>query len=296
MYKRDYLDPLGGSLPALERNVIRLRSMEMVLVLFYAERLRRKIIGLIQRTDSLHASFDGEHKQRVPKGTKDTLRKCLDALFADEAITSDEREELKRLLDYRNVVAHDIHQLTADVSHKRFIREYVQISPDSFSTYDYDAVNRLRYYLDLLSKKEVSLGYVGTFSMNIFMFESTEKTLLADIKRLNARIERQMAERKLRIRDLNGQLAINDTQKIEEHPDHPLNQYDNKRLTKRGEEICYRLLDQGKSAMAVAHLMGISLASARKRRKMWQAAGGNSRPPVDLNVLPHRKFYRRYDD
>jgi len=49
-------------------------------------------------------------------------------------------------------------------------------------------------------------------------------------------------------------------------------------LTQRGEEICYRLFDKGKSPMAVAHLMGISLKAARKRHGMWQATGGVNRP------------------
>lgn len=77
---------------------------------------------------------------------------------------------------------------------------------------------------------------------------------------------------------------------------HPLNQYDNKCLTQRGEEICYRLFDKGKSPMAVAHLVGVSLKAARKRHGMWRATGGVNRPVVDLSTLPERKFYRRYDD
>ncbi len=296
MYERHYLDPLGSHLPALERNIIRLRSMQIMLVLFYAERLRQKVLDLIQRTDSLWASFDSKHKQRVPMGTKDALRKCLNALVADGVLTQDEREELKGLLDYRNVVAHDIHLLTADVSTDRFVRHRVQFFQEGQPTYDNEAVSRFRHFINLLNERQRSHHYTITLSMDPLLFASAEKTLLADIKRLSARIERQTAERELRIHQLNGQLTINDIQKVEEHPDHPLNRYDNNRLTKRGEEICYRLFDQGKSPIAVAHLMHISLPAARKRHRMWQAMGGSNRPSVDLDALPQRKFYRRYDD
>lgn len=296
MYKRHYLDPLGNHLPALERNIIRLRSLQMVLVLFYAERLRQKLIDLIQTSDRLRASFDNKYVERVPKGTKDTLRKCLNALVIDKALTNDEKDEIKRLLDYRNTVAHDLHELTADVTIPRLMRNYIGPSQDKSNIYDYGATDRLRYYLKLLDERQHLHGYIGTLRMHVIMFASTEKTLLADIGGLHAKIERQIADRKVKIHELNKELAINGSTRIEEHPDHPLNHYNNKRLTKRGEEICYRLFDQGKSPTAVAHLMHISLPAARRRHKMWQAIGGKTRPSIDLNALPHRKFYRRHED
>ena len=48
-------------------------------------------------------------------------------------------------------------------------------------------------------------------------------------------------------------------------------------LTKRGAEICYRLFDLGKSPMAVAYLMGMTLRSAERRQRSWSKAGGASR-------------------
>jgi len=56
------------------------------------------------------------------------------------------------------------------------------------------------------------------------------------------------------------------------HPRHPLNRYDDGRLTGCGVEICYRLFDIGKSAMAVVHLTGLSLVAACKRQRMWIAS------------------------
>ncbi len=48
-------------------------------------------------------------------------------------------------------------------------------------------------------------------------------------------------------------------------------------LTKRGVEICYRLFDFGKSPIAVAYLMGMTLSSAKRRKTLWMNAGGLGR-------------------
>jgi hypothetical protein len=82
----------------------------------------------------------------------------------------------------------------------------------------------------------------------------------------------------------------------ETDPRHPSNQYDDGRLTLRGEEICYSLFDQGLSPMAVAHFMGLQLASVRNRQRSWVKLGGKQRPAVSFESRPERKYYRRYDD
>jgi DNA-binding NarL/FixJ family response regulator len=76
-------------------------------------------------------------------------------------------------------------------------------------------------------------------------------------------------------------------------PDHPLNQHDDNRLTKRGIEICYRLFDLGKSDMAIAHLMRLSLEAVKARKKLWLKLGGKKRPTVNLEDLPRRRRGRR---
>jgi hypothetical protein len=115
-------------------------------------------------------------------------------------------------------------------------------------------------------------------------------------KKLRSKIRKLAKKRSADIEQLNAELQVEEGTPDQEQHCHPLNQYDNKRLTQRGEEICYRLFDKGKSPMAVAHLMGIPLKAARKRHGMWRASGGAGRLSVDLSSLPERKFYRRYDD
>jgi hypothetical protein len=51
-------------------------------------------------------------------------------------------------------------------------------------------------------------------------------------------------------------------------------------LYKRGIEVCLRLFDLGKSPLAVATLMSISLKAAGERHKQWLIAGGKERSPT----------------
>ncbi|UVK51725.1 hypothetical protein DBIPINDM_005029 [Mesorhizobium sp. AR02] len=280
-------------MPALERNILRLRSMQIVLVLFYAEQLKQKVLNLIQNTDKFHSRMVSGTTERAPKGAKGQVKKCLNALMADGAISTAEKDEIKRLIDYRNVVGHDIHELVADLSTERYIRASLDLAPDRSAAYDYEAADRLRHYLHLLSERQIKHHYIGTISMDSLTFISAERTLRADIKKLKGKIQRLADERNKKIHELNEQLKLEDTVGNEGYPDHPLNQYDDKRLTRRGQEICYRLFDKGKQPMAIAHLMGISLTAARKRKGMWDQA---TRPTVDLDSLPRRKFYRRDRD
>ena len=78
-----------------------------------------------------------------PKGTKNPLDNALKALVADRAITRVEREEIKKLIDYRNIIAHRMHDLLVDISPERVARERMMFLPDRVVKYDYNAVERL---------------------------------------------------------------------------------------------------------------------------------------------------------
>ncbi len=115
---RHYEDPRGSHLPALEQNILRYRAIEMVLALFYAEDLRKAIIGCVQTTDRLRNRLDdkvGQH-ERVPAGAKKPLQKALKALAADQVFTEDEMIQIEKLIDYRNDIAHRLEELNADIS------------------------------------------------------------------------------------------------------------------------------------------------------------------------------------
>lgn len=296
MTPKRYTDPLGSALPALEQKILKQRGMEMLLVMFYAEELKRDVLDRVQTTDDLMSRLAGGTLKRVPKGTKDPVDKALDALIVDGAITAIDKKEIKRLIDYRNVLAHQMHDILADVSPNKTARDYIAYFPD-FPKYDYNAVQRLQYFRKLFDGMYRTHHYATTLRHNRVFFEAAEKTFLTEIKRLQRVISRLIVKRKADIKRVNEEISLKGTELGGDYdPGHPLNQYDDGRLTKRGVEICYRLYDLGKSAMTVAHLMGLSLRATKKRKKQWAALGGINRPKSDLQNIPHRKFYRRYDD
>jgi hypothetical protein len=294
MHEPSFLDPLGSRLPALEQNLLKLRSAQMVLVLFYAEQLKSKVLSLIQTTDRFMTWTGGE--ERVPKDAKDQVRKCLNALVSDGALSVDEKNEIKKLIDYRNVIGHDIHELVADISTERSVRRSIGYLPDRFARYDYEAVDRLRNYMKLLDERQIKHHYIGTVSFNRLRFRTAEKVLLKEIDQLRRKIAKQWKLRQQHIDSLNREIRSAVIGSEETDPRHPSNQYDDGRLTRRGEEVCYLLFDQGLSSMAIAHLMGLSLAAMKKRQRIWKALGGKERPAVDFASLPERKYYRRDDD
>jgi hypothetical protein len=268
----------------------------MLLVIFYAEELKRDVLNCIQTTDELMNRLPNGKLApvRVPKGTKNPVDKALKALVLDRVITPTEKEEIVKLIDYRNAVAHQMHNLLADISPERGTRQLIMFHPSKLPKYDYDAVERLRHFHNILDGLH---GYVRELDFNKLLFGSAEKIFLSEIKRLKLRVRGLSNQRQTKIKVLNSELSLKGTKlRGDADPQHPLSKYDDGRLTKRGVEICYRLFDMGKSAMAVAHLTGLSLTAARKRMKMWKAIGGENRTKVNIETLPHRKFYARHDD
>jgi len=299
MTERNFLDPLGSRLPALERNILRLRAMQMMLVLFYAEQLKQQVLDLIQRTDRFQErTKPNSVSERVPEGAKNPVGKALDALVTDGAITQADKAEIRDLIDYRNLVAHDIHDLVSDLSTERHVRLSASISPERFEKYDYSAVDRLRHFRKHLNGLYRTHRYLVTVHSGGILFSTAERTFLAEISALKRKIDRLHSDRVRAIDALNRELQLGTDDQQDGHPGDPGSQYDSKRLTKRGEEMCYRLFDQGKSPLAVAHLMVFSLTAARKRKQKWIALGGVNRPKVDLPSLevPRKRRWNQWDD
>ncbi|KRA43228.1 hypothetical protein ASD80_08230 [Devosia sp. Root635] len=273
--------------------------MQMLLTMFYAEELKRRVLDLIQTTDELWNRLKpGERPERVPKGVKNPVDKALNALIQDGAITAAEKVEIVALIDYRNLIGHRMHELVADLSTEQYARDLADFGSDRVREFDYEVVDRLQHFRKRLGELYRTHHYVSTISMNGLLFESAERTFLAEIKALKHKLGKLARARQKDIAAINAELKLAGTEfdNNDCFPGHPLHRYDNKRLTQRGAEICYRLFDSGRSPMAAAHLMDISVYAARKRHKTWAALGGARREKVDLEALPRRKFYRKHDD
>src|ERR1700722_5003095 len=208
MLGRRFTDPFGSRLPALERNVIKLRALEMLLVLFYAEELKRDVLDCIQATDELMSRLPNDNlaSVRVSRGEKNPIDKALKALVADRAITPTEKEEIIKLIDYRNTVAHQMHNLLVDISPERVAREIIKFHPGRLPKYDYNAVERLQHFHSVLDGLHRTHGYVRTLDYNKLLFRSAEKIFLSEIKRLKLKIGKLGKQRQARIKAINSEL------------------------------------------------------------------------------------------
>ncbi len=209
-------------------------------------------------------------------------------------ITEVEANELQDLLEYRNDIAHRIHLVMSDVSRIAWAADHLAYSPP---VYKGDALDKLRGYR--LSLWDRTHSWVLTdLSWDRMLFEMAEKVLEDDLKRLDRLIQAQIRRERARTAAINAELDLRGTELVGDlsprfPPNHrPSRTYGDDyepptgHLTERGVEICYRLFDLGKSPVAVAYLMGVSLRAATNRKRGWINAGGAQRQRAEV---------RRYD-
>jgi hypothetical protein len=175
--------PEGRQLPALERNILKYRALEMVLFLFYAEELKRFVVGSLESTQRMMPPEDGEPV--LDHGGR-KLEKAWQILVRDGVLSETEVADLKALLDYRNAIAHRVHELTFDIS-----RDEAALSHLRFvvSSYDYGALGRLRKFYSRL-EKSFSARYVSIMTLSPLLFESTLICFERELGRLSLRIDR----------------------------------------------------------------------------------------------------------
>ena len=201
-----------------------------------------------------------------------------------------EADEVRELLEYRNDIAHRIHLVMSDVSRSYAAAAYVSFTAPAYKG---DALERLRKYRESLWKRTQG-RLLLTISMDGMLFELAERTYEAELKRLDRLIQAQIRRELARAKAINAELDLRGTELVDDlDPRFPLNHHHGRiyrddyvpptgHLTKRGVEICYRLYDMGKSPIAVAYLMGMSLRGAENRQRGWIKSGGLQRARADV--------------
>jgi uncharacterized protein YutE (UPF0331/DUF86 family) len=112
--------PRGNRLSAFEKNELKRRAIEMALILFYIEDLRDFVVSSIRSTDHIRTGAD---KERLPIGVKNLYKKAWAIVVEAGVLTPEESIELQALIDYRNLVAHQIQELTGDIGRNLFVRK-----------------------------------------------------------------------------------------------------------------------------------------------------------------------------
>lgn len=298
--QRHFTDPLRGRMPELERCMIRHRALEMILILHHAEELKRDVIQGVTAQKSVRAAILGspempdEAAEEAREGKKQ--KKAFDYLVRDGVLTAEERTHMVTLIGRRNDIAHHLDQVTADLSIDSFVRNWLKVMPDR-KIHDYEVLKELRTSRRLLSERMATKGYILKVDMRSLLFSATERALSADLSALERRIRRLVCQRRDDITAVNGELSLEGTElKGTLHPGWPDNRDGRGCLTPKGVETCYRLFDMGKSTMAIAHLMGLSLAASRRRERMWKALGGLNRERREFAEIPAVRIRHRFDD
>ena len=100
-------NPRGENLRALEQNILKYRTFEMVLILFYVEEIKTLVFKTIPVTGDYRKSYSQKNEQPLKRNKK--TQKLLWQLLIDEKIlTKDEKEDIKSIIDFRNDIAHSI--------------------------------------------------------------------------------------------------------------------------------------------------------------------------------------------
>lgn len=175
-------------LPALEKNILVYRALQMALFLFYAENLRRHLINSVGRSTRQRGGVE-------LKGAK-LLEAIFQKLKEDQVLSSLESTELQELLEHRNQIAHHIHLLTGDIDFPgrlRSFRDFLKLK------YDYKALDKMKKWDDMLVSR-LAKKYVVTVSLDYALFEAAEHAYERELSSLRKRIDRQFKIRQKQIK------------------------------------------------------------------------------------------------
>ena len=204
-------------------------------------------------------------------GKKDTIKSAWKILVGEGIITNSESEDIQSLIDYRNAIAHQMHELTADVGPWADRRYY-----KSEAEFDNTAVERILGYrtkiINGLAKR-----YVIQLSLRSTMFEAAERAYKDEITRLKNNIRKQVQLVREEVTSVNAVLRSLPGALLDElDPGQPKHFLRNGTLSKSGKRCCASLYSSGANPLAVAHLMHLSLRAAGAQYRSWLEGMANS--------------------
>ncbi len=172
-------------LPSLERNILKFRALQIALVLFHVEHLKRFVVQSLQATDIVL------NTDRLPHGKK-LVERAWRIVVEEGILAASESEEIQTLIGYRDKIAHKIFLMTYDLSNDSYARDVLNFDGVH---YDYSALNRVREI-----QAKVSLGFQKKFvmlaSLDHVMFADQEHAYNHELNLLARRITKQIEQRK----------------------------------------------------------------------------------------------------
>jgi hypothetical protein len=175
-------------LPALEKNILVFRALQMALFLYYAESVRKRLV------DTVGTKIRKKTKQEI-KGAK-FLKAIFSTLTEEMILTPAEAKDLQELIEHRNTIAHDIYRLTGDIEtpgRKYGFHQHFGLK------YDYRALERIKKWNSAIWDK-LGSTYILTIGLDGALFEAAETAYLHEIAALRKRIDRQYEARVQKIK------------------------------------------------------------------------------------------------
>ncbi len=170
-------------LPALEKNILIYRALQMALFLFYSEALRRQLVYAVGREIN---------KGGQPIKGEKLLKRIFRELESSSILTADESIEVQSLLQHRNTIAHQIHQLTGDIELPGRNYRFAAYLPRK---YDYGALAKITHWHDALPDR-LSKHYILTIGFDSLEFEAAAHAYERELETLRKRIDKQYVKRK----------------------------------------------------------------------------------------------------
>lgn len=253
--------PKGCRYTALERNLMKYRAFEMVLILHHVQQLRRFVVQSVRGTERLRVG-----PPRNPDSTTRLESWAFGLLVEDGILSEEESREVRDLIDYRNHIAHEAERLTVDLN-----RSWTRDGLGAWSEYRSDALSRI----DVLRRKiedGMSSEYVLYLDFRPLAFEPVERVYREELARLRKKIKRQIRSLRRDIEQVNSNIAFVRRSLLDNlQPSHPRHRNSNGTLSPDGIQCCYALFEAGAIPESVAHLMRLSLRSAKARHARWIA-------------------------
>lgn len=263
--------PHGSALSALEANVLKLRALEMVLVLFYVENLKDFIISSINVTKHLSETIDSPQSKQIDK-KKISIKEARQLLVSEGVLTPEESLKLKDMIDYRNIIGHEIYRMTIDIGEYSHLAEHKLTSGIKIAKYDYLAISNIRQFKEKIQKKMMEHSFCFELSFNTLAFDSAEKTYLKEINRLKKKVNNGIDNLNATIKSTN-ELIHNIPHEVIDNiqPGHPKNINSNGTFSPEGIKGIFMLYDARATPLAVSYIMKISYRTAAKWHKKWIA-------------------------
>ena len=166
---------------ALERNIVKFRSMEMMIFIYEAEQLRKFMLSCIANAHI----FAGTENPLNKPGKK--FYKIFWRIIEDnDILPRHEIEQLASLLQYRNDIAHRVDELLIDINVGSIHFQEIK--------YDYTALAEM-YKLKDKVEANMARKYPMTVNLNAHALEPIIDTLKQELAKLSKRINRQLASR-----------------------------------------------------------------------------------------------------